>query len=141
MLLLQLAGAVKRTAIHHMTGNRWHLKLTALLVIPAIFLLFHNRVSNWHYHVLHNGMVVEHAHPFKHASKSGTPFQSHQHSEAEFLILSELSNVLTMLVVALVIAGMMLETIARHTRLPAPVFVSKHHYTSRQLRAPPVISA
>lgn len=106
-----------------------------------MLLLFHNRVSNWHYHVLENGIVVEHSHPFNQAKKDGTPFQSHQHSESEFLMLAELSNVLTLLMFTLVVAGIMLEKTTRHVPLPAPVFVSRLRHTSNLLRAPPVFSA
>jgi hypothetical protein len=106
-----------------------------------MFLLFHNRVSNWHYHILHNGIVVEHSHPYSNAKKTGTPFQNHRHTDSEFLMLAELSNALTLLVVALVVAGMMLERTTQHSMLASPDFVFKPHCSSNLLRAPPVFSA
>lgn len=138
LIFVTFASGITR---NYMSRNKWYLKFTALLVIPAMVLLFHNRVSNWHYHVLHNGIVVEHSHPFSDSKKDSTPFQNHQHSESEFLMLAELSNALTLLVVALVLAGMLLEKTTRQTTLPQLIFFSGQGSAANPLRAPPVISA
>jgi hypothetical protein len=126
---------------NYMTRNKWYLKFAALLVIPAMVLLFHNRVSNWHYHVLYNGIVVEHSHPFSDSKKDGSPFQNHQHSDSEFLMLAELSNALTLLVVALMVAGLLLEKTTRQTTRPRIIFLSEQGSAANPLRAPPNISA
>lgn len=123
-----------------MLRNKWYYKLAAFLVIPAMVLLFHNRVSNWHFHVLHNGIVVEHSHPYSDSKKDGTPFQNHQHSDSEFLMLAELSNALTVLVVALMVAGMLLEKTTRQTTLPRIIFLSGQGAAANPLRGPPMIS-
>lgn len=58
-----------------------------LLIIPMLW-LFHNRMANWHFHELPNGMIIEHAHPYsKVPFSSGTPSENHQHSDKEFLLL------------------------------------------------------
>jgi hypothetical protein len=124
-----------------MVRTKWYYKLAAFLVIPAMVLLFHNRVSNWHFHVLHNGMVVEHSHPYSDSKKDGTPYQNHPHSDSEFLMLAQLSNALTLLVVALVVAGMLLETITRQTSLQHVIFLAGPRAAANPLRGPPIISA
>lgn len=61
--------------------------LSIVLIVFTLGLFINNSV-NWHYHLLPNGIIVEHAHPYKKAaSTSGTPFEKHGHSELEFLIL------------------------------------------------------
>lgn len=61
--------------------------LSIVLIVFTLGLFINNSV-NWHYHLLPNGIIVEHAHPYKKAAPdSGTPFEKHGHSELEFLIL------------------------------------------------------
>ncbi len=50
--------------------------------------LFHNRVANWHFHELPNGIIVDHAHPYAKIPFSTNNFaEDHQHNDIEFLIL------------------------------------------------------
>lgn len=122
-----------------MTRNKWQHKLAVWMVIPAMFLLFHNRVSNWHYHLLHNGMIVEHAHPFSNSREPGTPYQNHQHSDKEYQVLAQLYNALTWLVVlALAMGGLLMRHARKPIGMPALVFVTEPSLTSRTLRAPPL---
>ncbi len=72
-----------------MNNNKWH-KLIALIVVPAIMFLYYNKSANWHYHITENGFVVEHAHPFSNSMIPETPFQDHEHSDAEYLFLAEM---------------------------------------------------
>jgi hypothetical protein len=61
-------------------------KLLSFILIIATSALFYNNVSNWHFHMLPNGMIIEHAHPYRPASLPGSPFEKHTHSDLEFLI-------------------------------------------------------
>jgi hypothetical protein len=74
-------------------------KALLLALIPLTMLLFHNQLSNWHYHVLGNGIMVKHAHPYNKAENPGTPFSSHKHTDFEFFILGQLSALSLLLVV------------------------------------------
>jgi hypothetical protein len=73
-------------------------KALLLALIPLTMLLFHNQLSNWHYHVLGNGIMVKHAHPYNKAENPGTPFSSHKHTDFEFFILGQLSALSLLLV-------------------------------------------
>jgi len=86
-------------------------QLFVLLTLPMVMFLFFNQVAFWHYHVLENGMVVEHSHPFKNNPKPGTPFQNHHHTDFEYSILAQLSNMISLLVVFLVL-GLVISRIA-----------------------------
>jgi hypothetical protein len=123
-----------------MIRNRSLKKTLAVLILPALFLLLHNRVANWHYHVF-NGMVIEHAHPYQNAPRSATPFQNHQHTDAELLILAGLSHALPLLMAGVVLAGLLIFPSAGVARLPQAVFFTRQSLPARPLRAPPVISA
>ncbi|MDP4210639.1 MAG: hypothetical protein Q8928_17660 [Bacteroidota bacterium] len=64
----------------------------AILLIPAVCWLFTNAVINQHSHILPNGQIITHAHPYTPDKGSSSPFQSHQHSPLIFQILGQLSN-------------------------------------------------
>jgi len=86
-------------------------QLFVLLTLPLVMFLFFNQVAFWHYHVLENGMVVEHSHPFKNNPKPGTPFQNHHHTDFEYSILAQISSMISLLVVFLVL-GLIISSIA-----------------------------
>lgn len=73
-------------------------KLVALLSIPVILLLFHNRIANWHLHVLYNGIVVEHAHPFSPSKSTDSPYQKHSHSSWEMFIYEVITSITPLLI-------------------------------------------
>ncbi|MGQ8337314.1 hypothetical protein ACUNWD_12255 [Sunxiuqinia sp. A32] len=56
---------------------RKYIKIFIALVLPLYLGILANSISNMHIHVLANGMVVRHAHPYNHA-KGGS--ESHQHT-------------------------------------------------------------
>jgi len=68
-------------------------KVGLIMLLPVLLMLFHNQLSNWHFHVLHNGMVVRHAHPYDRPEHAGSPVSDHSHSDSEFLHFGQLSNI------------------------------------------------
>lgn len=82
-------------------------KLLIILGLLLVVWLNHNQVTNWHYHILNNGSVVMHAHPYKSSSIPDTPYQKHHHSSFEYLVLSVLFNTIPLLV-AVWILGLLL---------------------------------
>jgi len=76
-------------------------KLVALLTIPIVLMLFHNRVANWHFHVLNNGIVVEHAHPFTASQTAESPYQSHSHSSWEMFIYEVVTSISVLVILAI----------------------------------------
>ena len=59
---------------------RKYIKVFILLVLPVYLILLGNSMSNMHIHVLSNGMVVRHAHPFSREQESK---EHHHHSGSE----------------------------------------------------------
>jgi hypothetical protein len=122
-----------------MNRRRRKLKqLFVLLTLPLVMFLFFNQVAFWHYHVLENGMVVEHSHPFKNNPKPGTPFQKHHHTDFEFTVLAQISHLAGILVVFLVL-GLIISSIAAplNKYFKTAIYQSSCFLTDR-LRGPPV---
>ncbi|NWJ53121.1 MAG: hypothetical protein HXX14_19900 [Bacteroidetes bacterium] len=69
----------------------------AILLLPAICWLFTNAVINQHSHLLQNGQIITHAHPYTPDKNKPSPFQSHQHSPYALETLAQLSNPFTIL--------------------------------------------
>jgi hypothetical protein len=117
-------------------------KLISIFMIVSVMMLFYNNIANWHYHKLPNGIVVEHAHPFsKPASDPFYPFQKHQHSDIEYLILDIVYSI--GLIIVLMYTGLLLFLkLQKITRvlLPVPVF-SSNNQALPPLRAPPIKNA
>ena len=67
--------------------NYEHMKrsLSLLMVLP-LFMVFFNNTVNRHQHILSDGMVIEHSHPFRSGCcENSDPVKRHQHSDWEFL--------------------------------------------------------
>jgi predicted Na+-dependent transporter len=79
-------------------------RLLSIAILPLVMLLFYNQVANWHYHKLHNGIVVEHAHPFPNSKTAESPYENHTHTEFEFLIFGFLSSTIGLVVLLILIA-------------------------------------
>lgn len=108
-------------------------------IIPLFLVLYFNQVSNWHSHVLHNGIVIEHSHPFKNSKIPGTPFQNHHHSDFDYLLLAQITVVLTLLVAAFVLGFIGLRLHFDFPFFPYNFFAKTPKLSNNLLRAPPVI--
>lgn len=64
-----------------------------IVLLPVLLMLFHNQLANWHYHVLQNGMVVKHAHPYNKPENAGSPIGNHKHSDSEFLHFGQFTDI------------------------------------------------
>lgn len=116
---------------------RKHLKWVVVGVIPAVMMLFFNSSSNWHYHILPDGTLAIHAHPFSHAAKQ-TPFSKHTHDGGDYCKLTILSNGL----VGAEVLDATSQFIPDNTRYLYGVIVCElliTNATQAQSRAPPVI--
>ncbi|MDP4184259.1 MAG: hypothetical protein Q8862_03740 [Bacteroidota bacterium] len=74
-------------------------KYLAIILLPAVCWLFTNALVFQHSHILANGEIITHAHPYTPDKNNHTPFQSHKHSAKAFFILGQLSSPSTLLVI------------------------------------------
>ncbi len=114
-------------------------KIALLITLPLVMWLFFNQVAFWHYHILENGVVVEHAHPFKNSTLPGTPYQQHQHSDFEYSLLAQLS-IITGLLVLLLVLGLFINNISVSLPGIAGADIQPIHLSVYRLRGPPAIS-
>lgn len=128
---------VKHTIPMEIKKNSIH-RFFLLLTLPLVLWLFFNQAAFWHYHILDNGIVVQHAHPFKNSPKAGTPFQSHQHSDFEYSVLAQISQVAALLLV-LVLLGFLWQIFkGTLNKIYRSIWVATPAYSHALLRAPPV---
>ena len=63
------------------------LKAFAIVQVIMILMITLNNALFLHKHILPNGDIIVHAHPY-HKSSDNSPFQSHHHSAKELFIIS-----------------------------------------------------
>lgn len=120
-----------------MERKRFIQKLFILLSLPLVFWLYHNQITNWHYHVMDNGTVMKHAHPYKSSTVPGTPFQKHHHNSFEFLFLSLIYSAVPLLV-ALLVLGVLFQIQPRRVLLTLSAGDLQYgFYRALNLRGPP----
>ena len=123
-----------------MNIKKWH-KIFVTIALPAVMLLYFNLSANWHYHITEDGFIVQHAHPFSNSMIPGTPFQDHEHSDAEYLFLAEMMHSLGLVFVILLLLGLILHTKRTKTLLPPPAFLTNNGSEPVIPRGPPQRSA
>jgi hypothetical protein len=69
-------------------------KTMAIIAIGLTFMLLVNHTVNMHVHVLANGSMVTHAHPYDKTSDNELP-KKHKHTSEELLFFSGLSLIFT----------------------------------------------
>ncbi len=120
-------------------------RLLSVALIVFIQALFFNNAVNWHYHKLPNGIIVEHAHPFSKSKSTASskapysPFEKHQHTEFEYLILDILYYGGLVLLFAFLSLSVFREFKNRVILSKLISFYGSIHSLLPPLRAPPVI--
>ena len=71
-------------------ANRKHL-LIYVVLFTIIGFIVSNNVLFVHTHILSDGTLISHAHPYKKANEQNTPVSSHQHTQFEYLVISHFS--------------------------------------------------
>jgi len=112
-------------------------RIIILFIIPAVLLLFFNASDNKHKHLLANGQIIEHAHPFK-SDNSSTPFQNHKHTPFDLVFLSFLSNSIGLIPILLVFSALFFQLNNEKIIFYAKRFVQKHYIEKYIGRAPPL---
>ena len=115
-------------------------KLILILLIPALCWVFYNHAANWHFHILPNGMIVEHAHPYDKHANPDSPFHNHNHTKSELLYLDIITHVLVVIVAAFFLS----QIFRAFTQLSIPlrplVRIPADYGQVKDSRAPPLRS-
>ena len=80
-----------------------HLKYLNLLFLPIIIWLFTNAAINTHTHIINNGIIISHAHPYDKSGSNPDQFPGHNHTKSELFLLDLFSHPLILLTFATVI--------------------------------------
>ena len=71
-----------------MTSTRRIRKIVSVVLLFSVFWFIINSVAFRHYHQLSTGNIITHAHPYQPQKSDNYPFQSHPHSNMDYIILS-----------------------------------------------------
>ena len=69
-------------------------KILLLALLPAMLWLFLNTTLNRHSHVLADGYIITHSHPFKKNQDSSSPLDNHKHTTRELLLFGLFSEII-----------------------------------------------
>lgn len=114
--------------------NKHLIKAFVILQVTLVTMITLNNALFIHRHIMPNGDVVTHAHPYK---KSGdtAPFKTHTHTTSEFFLLSGLNNLV--IAVATVFAITLACRFVKQYRQSNPHIIIPFH-SALSGRAPPV---
>jgi len=117
-----------------MSNKNITLKLVIYLMIAFVIMLMVNKSVFIHTHVLPDGTVVVHAHPYNKTTDSA-PIKSHQHSKLELMFLQNLQ-----LLIAFSFFGFLFFILSKKRKLSSFIRIN---YTSTNFlfqkgRAPPI---
>jgi len=108
-----------------------------LLSLILVVWLNHNQMTNWHFHVMNNGAMVVHAHPYESNTIPGTPFQEHDHNNFEFLFLTLVFNAVPLLLAFLVVGLLFSFKSGFFLLIPFARDLLRGFYRTLLLRGPP----
>jgi len=120
-----------------------HLRKTARVIIPVFLVVvicfLTNTTINRHFHKLSSGFVITHAHPLE-KGNYGKPFQDHNHTSSELIILEHISNSVFWIYLFIMFLAPLLFIYAI---LNFPLFITFKNpdlYFIKNYRAPPEIT-
>ena len=116
--------------------NRILEKILAIALILLIFAITMNNALFVHNHVLPNGEVVQHAHPYSKSDNPGSPYKTHHHSSFEFYLLNNMFSFLWIITLALVI---MFHNKIHFISVKKNVFRIAYNYSFSLSRGPPIV--
>ncbi|NOQ24171.1 MAG: hypothetical protein GQ564_02315 [Bacteroidales bacterium] len=113
--------------------------LVVLVLLPALCWLFFNSVYNRHFHKSAIGITISHAHPYhKGEDCSNTPFESHKHTENDFILYDIISNVILLIVITAGAFILFLKKLQPEYKLIIQERLDKsYYYLLQEYRGPP----
>ncbi len=103
-----------------------------LLFILSFFVVY----SNFHFHLINNGFLIFHSHPYNKTDNNSYPITSHPHSSLEFLLYFSLINIDT--VIFFILAILTLTILIKYlSNFSNRIVYNNPTYLFPDLRAPP----
>lgn len=114
-------------------------KIVWSFILIATFAIVVNNTIFIHTHILPDGRVIEHAHPFKAAGKNSDSQPNHHHTSPEFLLLFHIyhffGNVYPLFIVILFLNGIC----RKFFLIKREVWYSPNYKKVNPSRAPPLL--
>jgi hypothetical protein len=112
-------------------------KIIHLLLVLPILWMFHNRMANWHFHELPNGILIEHAHPYE--KLPGASSEKHNHTPFDFFILDLIYNAVFFIIALAAFYKLFQITFQLLNEADIEQFFPSLNYGFPSLRAPPSV--
>lgn len=116
-------------------GNTFLKKIIPIFLVAVISCMVINNAVFMHSHILADGSVVVHAHPYNKTNDS-QPFKSHKHSKVAIVLYQQLHHFLAVFFAAFLIIMTISRFLFNQTCF---LSIPKHFVGLKQGRAPPVI--
>jgi hypothetical protein len=116
-------------------------RIIAFTSILTFVLLFYNNAANWHLHILPNGIIIEHAHPYSKTNNPDTPFQKHSHNKLELLILGLISSHLAFIPILIVFTLSFSQYCLNQFQARSSFIKQNFYQNYSPLRAPPSLQS
>ncbi len=106
-------------------------------IIPLVLMLFINSSVNKHQHILANGQIIVHAHPYQllHSETSG---QNHKHSNEELAFFALISNPLTLVLFIFAALIAFLQSFNKKSEIYNFQFNFSDYFFALKNKAPPL---
>jgi Na+/melibiose symporter-like transporter len=112
-------------------------KIIWFLTLVAVLLVIVNNSVFVHTHILQDGRIVEHAHPYNSSDKSPGSKQPHHHSNQEFLLLDNIYHLLKNTHLVFIIVLFFFLIVCEHLNLKFRTYYSTSIKKTKLSRAPP----
>ncbi|MDP3913072.1 MAG: hypothetical protein Q8R96_04965 [Bacteroidota bacterium] len=110
-------------------------KQIAYLILGLMGLLIINKAVFLHSHVLANGTVISHAHPYQ-STDDSKPFQSHHHTKAAFFLFDTIQLLFNSIPFGLIF---FIPNFRTKVFFSSITQIAPEYFSSTRSRAPPVI--
>ena len=112
-------------------------KIIWFLTLFAVLSIIVNNSIFIHIHILQDGRIVEHAHPYKSSDKSPGSEQHHHHTKQEFLLLDNIYHLLKHTHLFFIIVLFFFLVVCEHLILKFRTYYSTSINKTKLSRAPP----
>ena len=115
------------------------LKYTIAVTILLLFVIFNYLNFNYlHFHLLGDGKLVIHTHPYEKNTTGNIPIKSHKHTNFEFLLFNLITNIEFFVILLLVII-LFKKLNINFSSIVKSVKLIRSLYATAVLRAPPFL--
>lgn len=111
-----------------------HLSILLLFALPTVM---YNNLTNQHRHLLPNGQMVVHAHPFS-KSEGDNPQKQHTHTANQLFVIAQINNLFSLLLIVSFFYHFIREKFKKNIVSFSIELIFSFPNINYQLRAPPL---